>query len=174
MSGWVEAFIIIAAIAIVVQMAILVAMFVQLKVSMEQFTRIANDLQGRVDPILLRVNRILEDSAGRISSVMGDTAEITRLARGQAQKVDRVFTEAVERLRIQVIRADQILSGALEVVEETGTKFRSTLWGPIKQASAVMKGIKVGLDLLRNVRGERRSSVDVEGLEQDEEVFILD
>jgi len=78
----------------------------------------------------------------------------------------------VERLRIQVIRADQILSGALEVVEETGTKFRSTLWGPIKQASAVMKGIKVGLDLLRNVRGERRSSVDVEGLEQDEELFI--
>jgi len=46
------------------------------------------------------------------------------------------------------------------------------VWGPIKQASAVMKGIKVGLDLLRNVRGERRSSVDVEGLEQDEELFI--
>ena len=42
---------------------------------------------------------------------MGDTAEITRLARGQAQKVDRVFTEALERLRIQVIRADQILTG---------------------------------------------------------------
>ena len=109
MSGWVEAFIIIAAIAIVVQMAILVAMFVQMKVSLEQFTRIANDLQGRVDPILVRVNRILEDSEGRISSVMGDTAEITRLARGQAQKVDRVFTEALERLRIQVIRADQDL-----------------------------------------------------------------
>src|SRR5271170_7230759 len=81
MSGWVEAFIVIAAVAIVVQMAILVAMFVQLKMSMQEFTRIANDLQGRVDPILLRVNRILEDSEGRISSVMGDTAEITRLAR---------------------------------------------------------------------------------------------
>jgi len=80
MSGWVQAFIIIAAVAIVVQMAILVAMFVQLKMSMQEFTRIANDLQGRVDPILLRVNRILEDSEGRISSVMGDTAEITRLA----------------------------------------------------------------------------------------------
>jgi hypothetical protein len=173
MPGWVEAFIVIAAVAIFLQMAILMAMFFQMKTAIEKFTRIATDLQSRVDPILLRTSRILDDSETRIASIMGDSAEITRIARTQAQKVDRVFTEAVERLRIQVIRADQILSGALEVVEETGTKFRSTLWGPIKQASAVMKGIKVGLDLLRNVRGEeRRSSVDVEGLEQDEELFI--
>ena len=71
-------------------------------------------------------NRILEDSEERISSVMGDTAEITRIARGQAQKVDRVVTEALERLRVQVIRADQILTGALEVVDEAGSKFRNT------------------------------------------------
>ena len=171
MPGWVEFFISIAAVAIVVQMAILVAMFVQLKMSMKEFTRIANDLQGRVDPILLRVNRILEDSEGRFSSVMGDTAEITRLARGQAQKVDRVFTEALERLRIQVIRADQILTGAMEVVDEAGTKFRNTLWGPIRQASAVMKGIKVGLDMLRRQQNNKPES-DADSVSQDEELFI--
>ena len=171
MPGWVEFFISIAAVAIVVQMAILVAMFVQLKMSMKEFTRIANDLQGRVDPILLRVNRILEDSEERISSVMGDTAEITRIARGQAQKVDRVVTEALERLRIQVIRADQILTGALEVVDEAGTKFRDTLWGPIRQASAVMKGIKVGLDMLRRQQNNKREP-DADSVSQDEELFI--
>jgi hypothetical protein len=169
MSGWIEAFIVIAAIAIVVQMAILVGMFVQLKISMREFTRIANDLQGRVDPILTRVNRILEDSEGRISSVMGDTAEITRLARGQAQKMDRIFSDTLERVRIQVIRADQILTGALEVVDEAGTKFRKTLWGPIRQASAVMKGIKVGLDMLRRTQNNKPES---EPVSQDEELFI--
>jgi hypothetical protein len=173
MPGWVEAFIVIAAVAIFLQMAILMAMFFQMKTAIEKFTRIATDLQSRVDPILLRTSRILDDSESRIASIMGDGAEITRIARGQAQKVDRVFTEAVERLRIQVIRADQILTGALEVVEDTGMKFRSTLWGPIKQASAVMKGIKVGLDLLRNVRsGGARSAADVDGVEADEELFI--
>src|SRR5579863_4439291 len=171
MPGWVEFFISIAAVAIVVQMAILVAMFVQLKMSMKEFTRIANDLQGRVDPILLRVNRILEDSEERISSVMGDTAEITRIARGQAQKVDRVVTEALERLRIQVIRADQILTGALEVVDEAGSKFRNTLWGPIRQASAVMKGIKVGLDMLRRQQNNKPER-DADSVSQDEELFI--
>ena len=171
MSSWVQAFIIIAGIAIAVQMVILAAMFVQLRMSMQEFTRIANDLQGRVDPILLRVNRILEDSEERISSVMGDTAEITRIARGQAQKVDRVVSEALERLRIQVIRADQILTGALEVVDEAGTKFRNTLWGPIRQASAVMKGIKVGLDMLRRQQNNKPES-DADSVSQDEELFI--
>jgi methyl-accepting chemotaxis protein len=169
MSGWVEAFIVIAAIAIVMQMTIMLVMLLQLKKSLEHFTRLSSDLQSRVDPILNRVNRILEDSEGRISSVMGDTAEITRLARGQAQKIDRVFTDTIERLQIQVIRADQILTGAMEVVDEAGSKFRSTLWGPIRQASAVIKGIKVGLDMLRRQQGDRAES-DAASL--DEELFI--
>ena len=54
---------------------------------------------------------------------MGDAAEVTRLARGQAQKADRVVTEATERLRTQIIRADQILTGTLEVIEEAGQHF---------------------------------------------------
>jgi hypothetical protein len=85
--------------------------------------------------------------------------------------VDRVFTEALERLRIQVIRADQILTGALEVVDEAGTKFRNTLWGPIRQASAVMKGIKVGLDMLRRQQNNKPES-DADPVSQDEELFI--
>jgi len=125
-------------------------------------------LQSKIDPILVRTSRILEDSEDRIASIMGDAAEITRVARGSAQKIDRVFTEAVERLRIQVIRADQILTGAMEVLEDTGTRFRKSLWEPVQQASAILKGLKVGLDFLR---GQRRGSQS-ESARQDEELFI--
>jgi hypothetical protein len=168
MSPWVEAFIIISGIAIVVQMAILAAMYFQMRTSLNHFTSIANDLHSRLDPILGRIDHILEDSEDRITSIMGDAAEVTRLARSQAQKVDRVFTDAVERLRIQVIRADHILTGTLEVIEETGSKVRKTLWGPVQQASAILKGLKVGLDYLR---GQKRRS-ETESAPQDEELFI--
>ena len=169
MSGWVEAFIIVATIAIVIQMAILLAMFVQMRMAIENFTRLANDLHARLDPILLRVNRILEDSEDRIATVMGDAAEISRIARGQAQKIDRVFTEVVERLRVQVIRTDQILTGVLEVVEDAGTKVRNTVWAPIHQASALLKGLKVGLDF---IRGQQRRGQEPDSATQDEELFI--
>jgi len=167
MSGWIEAFIVVATIAIVVQMAILLAMFIQMRAAMRQFMRIASDLQARIDPILLRINNILADSEDRIASIMGDAAELTRVARTQAQKVDRLFTEAVERLRIQVIRADQILTGTLEVIEEAGSTFRRKLWEPIQQASAMMKGLKAGLDF---IRGQKRPKS--EDATQDEELFI--
>ncbi len=168
MSGWVEAFIVIAAVAIVTQTLILAVMALQMKTAIERFNRIATELQSKIDPILVRTSRILEDSEDRIASIMGDAAEITRVARGSAQKIDRVFTEAVERLRIQVIRADQILTGAMEVLEDTGTRFRKSLWEPVQQASAILKGLKVGLDFLR---GQRRGGQS-ESTRQDEELFI--
>ena len=173
MSGWAEAFVVIAAVAIVIQMAILLAMFLQMQKAIQDFTRIASDLQNRIDPILLRTNRILEDSEDRIASIMGDASEITRLARSQAQKVDRVFTDTVERLRIQVIRADQILTGVLEVVEDAGSRVRKTVWGPLHQVSAVLKGFKAGLDFIRGQQGRKRApESEASAQEQDEELFI--
>lgn len=168
MSGWLEVFIVVASVAIVIQMAILLAMFLQMRATTQQLSRIASELQAKIDPILVRTSRILEDSEERIASILGDATEITRVARSQAQKVDRVFTDAVERLRIQVIRADQILTGTLEVIDEAGSKFRKTLWGPVQQASALIKGLKVGLDY---IRGQRRRS-ETESAPQDEELFI--
>jgi hypothetical protein len=167
MSGWLELFIVVATLAIVIQMGILVAMFFQLRSAIGTFTRIASQLQARMDPILVRTNRILEDSEERLSSIMGDGAEIARLARSQAQKVDRVFTDMVERLRIQIVRADHILTGALEVIEETGSTFRSKVWKPVHQASAVLRGIKAGLDFIRSGRRPEPDATT-----QDEELFI--
>jgi ABC-type transporter Mla subunit MlaD len=169
MSGWVEAFIVIAAIAIVIQMAILLALLFQVRAAIQNFTRIAMQLQARIDPILLRTNRILEDSEDRLASIMSDAAELTRVARSQAQKVDRVFTDAIDRLRVQVVRADQILTGTLEVIEEAGASFREKLWRPVNQASAVLKGFRAGLDF---IRGYQRRGTQDDSATQDEELFI--
>ncbi len=168
MPGWMELFVVVATLAIIIQMAILVAMYFQFRETSRQVTRMATDLNNKVGPILVRINRILEDSQDRISSIVGDAAEITRIARGQAQKVDRIFSEAVERLRLQVIRADQIVGGALEVIEETSSRVRKTVWGPVHQASAFLKGLKVGLDF---IRGQRRPP-ETAPTTHDEELFI--
>jgi hypothetical protein len=169
MSGWLKAFIAIAAVAIVLQTVVLTTMAVQMRAAVERLLKLVTDLNARVDPILTRTSRILDDSEDRIASIMGDAAEITRVARSQAQKVDRVFTEAVERLRLQVIRTDQIVTGTLEVIEDAGMKFRRGVWIPVQQASALLKGLKAGLDILRSQNRERPQS---DAVQQDEELFI--
>ena len=98
------------------------------------------------------------------------------LARGQAQKVDRVFTEAADRFRGQLMHMDHILTGALESMEEAGLRFKNSFWSPVQKASALLQGIKVGLDLLRSRRradgrpGHPRSDEPREP--QEEELFI--
>lgn len=168
MPSWLEVFIAIATIAIVIQMAVLLGLFLELRQLAQTMNRVLTDLQVKVGPVLVRINSILEDSQGRIASLLGDGAEMTRIARNQAQKVDRVFTEAVDRLRLQVLRADHIITGALEVVDEAGSSFRKIFLGPVSRAAAVLKGLKVGLDFIRGIRPAPQSSAT----EQDEELFI--
>jgi len=170
MQFWVEFFSIIAAIALVVQVVILTALFFQLRRTTENVNRLVGDLQSRVGPILTRVQILLDDTQPKISSMVNDASHIVYLARGQAQKIDRVFTDAADRLRGQLVHADRILTGTLEAVEDAGAKFKHSFWRPVQKASALVQGIKVGLDLLRSRRGRSRGDEPRE--QQEEELFI--
>jgi hypothetical protein len=170
MQVWLEFFIIVAAIALIVQVAILTALYLQLRRTTENVNRLASDLQSRVGPILTRVQILLDDTQPKISSMVNDASHIVYLARGQAQKIDRVFTDAADRLRGQLVHADRILTGTLEAIEDTGSKFRDSLWRPVRKASALVEGIKVGLDLLRSRR--RGSRGDDPREQREEELFI--
>jgi hypothetical protein len=170
MNPWIAAFIVIAGIAIVVQAAMLSALFFELRRLSARMQRFTDDMQTRLAPILTRTQFLLEDAQPKISEMIADASHVVYLARAQAQKFDRIFTEGSERLRGQLIRADRILTGTLEAVEDAGTKFRHELWKPMQKASALIQGIRVGLDLLRSRRGGNRQSEDP--LEREEELFI--
>jgi hypothetical protein len=170
MQFWLEFFCIVAAVALVVQVVILTMLFFQLRRTTENVNRLVGDLHTRVGPILTRAQILLDDTQPKISSMVNDASHIVYLARGQAQKIDRVFTDAADRLRGQLVHADRILTGTLEAVEDAGAKFKHSFWRPVQKASALVQGIKVGLDLLRSRRGRR--SGDEPREQQEEELFI--
>src|SRR4030095_8899414 len=119
----------------------------------QKVEKTVTDLNDRAGPILTRVQILLDDTQPKISTMVSDAAHIVYLARGQAQKVDRVFTDAADRLRGQLLHVDRILTGTMEAVEDAGMQFRQGFWRPVQKASALVQGIKVGLDLLRSRRG---------------------
>ena len=162
----------IVAVALILQVIILTALFLQTRKTMLQIERTVNDLNTKFSPILTRVQILLEDTQPKISDMVNDAAHVVYLARGQAQKVDRVFTEATDRLRGQLVRADRILTGTLEAVEEAGSQFKHSFWRPVQKASALVQGIKVGIDLLRSRRSSSSSRRDEERSEHEEELFI--
>src|SRR5256885_15727402 len=167
MQNWVG---VVVAIAFVLQVSILAALFLTTRRTMQKLDKTVTDLNARAGPILTRVQILLDDTQPKISTMVSDAAHVVYLARGQAQKMDRVFTDATDRLRGQLVRADRILTGTLEAVEEAGSQFKHSVWRPMQKASALVQGIKVGIDLLRARRGP--SSRRDEAAEREEELFI--
>jgi hypothetical protein len=170
MQIWLILFIVVAMVALVVQVVVLTALFFEVRRTTENVNRLSGDLQSRIGPILTRLQILLDDTQPKISSMVSDASHIVYLARGQAQKIDRVFTDAADRLRGQLMHADRILTGTLEAVEDAGAKFSNSFWRPVQKASALVQGIKVGLDLLRSRRRRRNSDEPHE--QQEEELFI--
>lgn len=168
MDAWVGFFVIVAAVAILLQMAILGAMYLQFRQLNQRMTRVATDMQQKAEPVLTRLRILLDEVQPRLANIAADAAEITHLARAQSYKADRVFSEAADRLRLQIIRADQLITGVLEQVEEAGTQVRKSLLGPVQHAAAIVQGVKAGLEVFR---GRPRSPERARD-EQDEELFI--
>jgi len=171
MQFWMEFFSIIAAIALVVQVAILIGLFFELKKTTESINRMVTDLHTRMGPILTRTQILLDETQPKISAMVEDASQMMYLARGQAQKLDRVVGEAADRLRGQLVRADRMVTGALEAVEDAGEHVRRNFWGPMQKASALINGIKIGLDVLRSRRATASPSRETVEAE-DEELFI--
>jgi uncharacterized protein YoxC len=176
MQVWLEIFSIVAALALVVQVVILTALLFQMRRTTDNVNRLVTEMQSRMGPILTRVQILLDDTQPKIASMVNDASHMVYLARGQAQKVDRVFTEAADRMRGQLIHIDRILSAALESVEEAGLQVKHRFWLPMQKASALVQGIKVGIDLLRSRRRgggtESRRGDEPPREPQEEELFI--
>ena len=171
MESWLPYFVVVTAVAVVVQAIVLVTLYLQFRRTAARVEETIADLNARLTPILSRVQMLVEDISPRVSGIVSDAAELSRLARGQAQKLDRILTETIERLRLQLVHVDQILTGAMEAVEETGSRLRETIWGPVVKASAIIKGVQTGLEFFRTARHGRRP-VEQPSEQQDEGMFI--
>ncbi len=169
MQTWLMIFSIVASITLIVQGVMLTALFFEARKTNKKVDGLLTDLHTRVGPILTRAQILLDDTQPKISNMVADAAHIVYLTRGQTQKMDRVLTDATDRLRGQLNHIDRILTGTLETVEDAGAQFKHSVWRPMQKASAIVQGIKVGLDLLRSRRASRHPD---EPLEQEEELFI--
>jgi hypothetical protein len=171
MESWMPFFVVVTAAAVVLQAVILIALFIQLRRTAARVEQSTVDLQARLTPILTRVEVLVEDLSPRISGIVADASEITRLTRGQAQRADRILSEALERLRLQVVHVDQIVTGTMEAVEEAGSKLRKTIWGPIIRATALVRGIQTGLEFFRAAR-QGREPAEPTSDRRDEGMFV--
>jgi hypothetical protein len=73
----------------------------------------------------------------------------------QVMRVDATVNDTVDRARLQIIRADELVSRTLDRVEQTSDMVHKTVISPVRQLSGLMQGITVGLEFLFGGKGRR-------------------
>jgi hypothetical protein len=104
----------------------------------------------------------------KIDTIASNVSETTTVVRGQVERLDATVTDIVDRTRLQVIRADELLNRAMDRIEETSDAVHRTVISPVRRLSGVIQGLTAGLEFL--LGGERRRRHDV-SVPQDE-MFI--
>lgn len=166
MQTWTAVFVVVAAIAVVLQTAILLAFYILFRRMSTTLTQISTTVESRLSPLLHRIRLQIEESHDDLHSVVHEAAEIARTVRANSQRFDRLLEEAADRLRVQIVHADRLLTGTLDAVEDTTHELRKSIIEPVRTATAFVRGVKAGVDFFRGRShiAERRRAAEDEGL----------
>ena len=162
-------FIVVTALAVVIQAGVLVSLYISVKKTSSRVESIAGDLQQRAVPALDAATAILNNSRGNLQTLTENLAATSTSLRNQVERVETTMGDIIDRTRLQVIRADEMVSRTLDRVEETSEFVQHTVISPVKQLAGLVSGLTVGLDaFFRRRKGPQRSQAQTE----DEELFI--
>ena len=107
MTTVVAIFVIVAAIAIVLQMWIMFALYRAMKQTAARVEGIAGRMEQQTTPLLATANAILEDAQPKIAEITSNLAESSATVRSHVSQVAEATGEILERARLQAVRMDQ-------------------------------------------------------------------
>jgi methyl-accepting chemotaxis protein len=145
-------FIAVTSAAVVLQMLILAGMFFAVRKLTTHLAIVTEEVKAQALPLLedgkhlqANVKRILETSAPKLELVLDNAAAITTTAHAGIGRVESTVNDMLDRARLQVIRADEMVTRAMDQVEDTTERVAHSVTSPVKHASGIMHGISTGL-----------------------------
>ncbi len=155
--------IVVAAAAIVIQTALLFAMFLASRAMKNQ----VSGLIAKVEPMTETGQRLLEEARATFGDLSVKAGELLETSRRQLGRVDEVLAEATTRTRTQMDRIEMVLDDTVNRFQETTALLQNGIVKPLKQISGLTIGFRTALSVLL---GARRTTV--EQATHDEEMFI--
>jgi uncharacterized protein YoxC len=162
-------FVVVAAVAIVVQMAILFALYKGLRQSSDRMEGIATRLEQKAMPILTTAAAILDDAQPKIAELTANLTESSAILRAQVHQIGDATSEIVERVRMNAARVDDFIQNAAHKVEATSDLLQNKVLSPVRRVRAMVSALSAGLAFLKSTRSRQRSNSDQA---EDEEMFI--
>src|SRR5260370_38495489 len=121
------AFIALTAFAVVIQAGILVGLYLSVRKSSARMEALATELREKVLPTVITAQSMLAELRPKIEAVATNFQESTAIMRAQLGRMDATFSDVLDRARLQVIRADDLLNRTMARVEEPSEGVHNTV-----------------------------------------------
>jgi hypothetical protein len=155
--------------AVVIQAGILVALYLAVRKSTAKLEDLATQVTSKALPTMDTVQTMLAEIRPQITVMTANAAESSHLIRNQLGRLDATLTDALDRTRLQVIRADELLNRTMDKVEETSEAVHKTVLSPLRQVNGLMAAISTGFEAFLGPK--KRQPKNGAGVPQDE-MFI--
>ena len=162
-------FIAVTAVAVVIQAGILVGLYVAVRKSTAKMEALATQVTDKALPTMETVQAMLVEIRPKLDVMTVNLSESSTLVRNQLGRLDATLTDALDRTRLQVIRADELLNRTMDKVEETSDAVHKTVISPLRQVNGLMSAISTGVEVFLGQK--RRQPKNGAGVPQDE-MFI--
>jgi hypothetical protein len=166
----------VTALAVAVQAVILVALYFAVRKSSAKMEALATEVKSKALPTMDTVRSTMEtvqsmlvELRPKIDVMSTNFSESSTLVRNQLGRIDATLTDALDRTRLQVIRADELLNRTMDKVEETSEIVHKTVISPLRQVNGLMTAISTGVEVFLGQK--RRHRKNGAGVPQDE-MFI--
>jgi diacylglycerol kinase len=163
-------FVILTSIFIFLQACVIAGVFLSIRKMSFNVERMRSDVEQKVQPALTDFREVLGEAKYVLQNLRGastNIASISETVKFQVERVNTVIEETADRARIQIARADDVVADAIQKMEATSAIVQENVLAPIREASAIIRGVHGGLHFLF---ARKRNAVDQ--VHQDEEMFI--
>jgi hypothetical protein len=152
------AFVGVAAVAIVLQTIILLAIFTAVRKAAKAVREDIEDLRSSVMPIIFNSRDLFARLGPKIEATVDDLSEIAHGLRVQTFEVQLSAMEIMEKLRRQTSRLDRMFTTVLDAVDRAGGFVAETVSLPMRKISGLLASIKAIIESLRTPAPEPRST----------------
>jgi hypothetical protein len=138
-------FVIVAALALVIQAAMLFAMFRLMKFMLSKIEQIESGVREHLNPVLDSVRAVTASTREPINTILANLIEVTGIVKQRAASADAVAAEVMERARLEIIRVDELITGIVGRVERAADAAERGVLAPLREVSAIIAGIRSGI-----------------------------
>jgi hypothetical protein len=165
-------FILLTGLAVMLQAGILLAMYLAMRKSTMLMENLAAEVKTKVLPTISQAETLMTAIRPKFEVIAENLQDSTTVLRDQVERMDATVKDAVDRGRLQIIRADELLTRTLDRVEETSEMVHNTVISPVRQLSGLIQGLTVGLEFLFGGRSRKNGSREERRPVPQDEMFI--